>query len=71
MLKNIIISILISIIVALIAPFANATIIQCIIWFIVNVIVTAIAFNEFEKFIKKRKKRADETTLKVYHFDRT
>lgn len=64
--KNLIISSLITTIVAIVAPFTDATVPQCIVWFIATTVLITIFIQELERIIfKPIKKRAVGATLKV------
>lgn len=67
MIKNLIISVLMTTVVAVVAPFTDTTMEQCIVWFIINTAICMIALMELENFIdskKGKKKRAVGATLK-------
>lgn len=62
--KNFIISVLFTTVIALVAPFRQTTVFECILWFIVMAGILTVMLCEADKNVRKaRKKRAAGTTL--------
>ncbi len=62
--KNLIISSLLTTIMAIVAPFTDATVPQCIVWFIATTVLITIFIQELERIFKQIKKRVVGATLK-------
>lgn len=62
--KNLIISSLLTTIVAMVAPFTDATVPQCIVWFVATIVLITIFLREIERIFRQQKKRVAGTTLK-------
>lgn len=67
--KNFIISVLFTTVIALVAPFRQATVFECILWFIVMTgILTAMLCKVDKNVRRARKKRAAATTLSTMNY---
>ena len=62
--KNLIISCLATTIVSMVAPFRQASVFECILWFIVMTGILTVMLCEVDRNVRRaRKKRAAGTTL--------
>lgn len=67
--KNFIISVLFATIISMVAPFRQATTLECVIWFVVMVGILTVMLCEFDRTVRRvRKKRAAGTTLSTMNY---
>ena len=67
--KNLIISGLITTIISMVAPFRQATTLECVIWFVVMAVILTVMLCEFDRTVRRaRKKRAAGTTLSTMNY---
>lgn len=67
--KNLIISGLVTTIISMVAPFRQATKLECVMWFVVMTGILTVMLCEADKNVRRaRKKRAAVTTLSTMNY---